>query len=185
MHKIAHARTWIVAALALTLSPMLTTGCAPTATYPPVEGSFGLNTPTYEPVPTIMADAIRYVHLHHGSDHPLAFNLPAGTSAKTYDRVIKRLGAGKPQTADDEWACYIQQVRSRGLNAEADVIFAQDNAPPAFLTLYLRKELSNYSVNHVKRWQLPAELPGPNWRPDLDMQQQQKAEDKNAIAQVE
>ena len=158
-----------------TLAIVFASGCAPFATYPP-DSKVGLDNPAHEPVPTIMADAIRYVHLHHGGDHPVAINLPAGTSTRTYDKVIKRLGTGKPQTDANEWSYFIEQIRSRGLNAEADVFFPREVGPPAMITVYLRKQFDDYRVSHTKVWNLPIEMPAPNWQPDLDSTFQEESE---------
>ncbi len=39
---------------------MLGAGCAPFATYPPIEVTAGMAQPVYEPFPTLMARAIEY-----------------------------------------------------------------------------------------------------------------------------
>jgi len=144
-------------------------GCAPFATYPPVEGSIAINNPTFEPVPSIMADAIRAVHERYGEGHDdYAINLPEGAPEKAYRYVLHKLGEAKPQESADEWAYHLTAIRSRGLNAEADVIVPRDGAPPVMVTLRMRKHLTNYAIESVKQWNYPVELPPPHFMPGAD-----------------
>jgi len=160
-------RRWMPVGAWSVLAAATIAGCAPFATYPPVEGSTAINNPSYEPVPSIIADAVRYTHNRYGDDREYAINLPANTPAKVYDKVLEKLGESTPMTSPDEWAYHVVAIRSRGLNAEADVVFPRDNAPPAMVTLHLRKNLSSYSVQSAKVWNYPVDLPAPNWVPDV------------------
>jgi len=142
-------------------------GCAPFATYPPVEGSVGIDNPTFAPVPTIIADAVEYVHTRYGEGRETyAVNLPEGAPPRAYEFVLNRLENAEPATSREQWTYHIQQIRSRGLNAEADVIFPREDGPPGLITLHMRKSMSGYRVESTKLWRIPAEAPPPNYVPE-------------------
>ncbi len=144
----------------------LATACAPYATYPPIDGAVGLDNPVYEPVPTLMADALRYAHDRYGTGHAdFAINLPPGTPAKVYDMVIKKLAAGHPMTDSSEWGYHLIELRSRGFSAEADMVIPRSGAPHALITLHLEKEFNNYTISTAKVWNLPTTVPRPHYTP--------------------
>jgi len=165
MIHFVHRLCTVVALAAGSLMPFAS-GCAPFATYPPVEGSLGIDNPQYEPVPSIMADAIWYTHQRFGDGRDsFAINLPEGTEPEVYDKVIENLGRGTPMTDPGEWAYHITQIRSRGLQAEADVIYPRAGAPHGFLTVKMRKAWETYEVESAKVWNIPTHVPAPNWYP--------------------
>lgn len=154
-----------VSALAVA-GALMAGSCAPFATYPPIEGARSIDNPAYEPVPSIMAAAIQHVHARFGGEREYFINLPAGCPAKVYDLVIRKLGAGAPMTQHDQWTYHVTQVRSRAMNAECDLVFPRAGGGVGQITLHLRKELSGYSVQSSKIWNLPVEVPPPHYVPD-------------------
>lgn len=139
--------------------------CAPFATYPPIEGASSIDNPAYEPVPSIMAAAIQHVHARFGGEREYFINLPAGCPAKVYDLVIAKLGTGTPMTQPDQWTYHVTQVRSRAMNAECDLVFPRAGGGVGQITVHLRKELTGYSVQSSKIWNLPVEAPPPHYVP--------------------
>lgn len=142
-------------------------GCAPWATYPPVETSAAakVSKPTYEPVPTVIAAAVRHMRDRHMGGEDVAINLPEGAPAEAYDKVIERLGWGKPMTEPNEKAVHIVEVRTRGFNAQADVIFARPGGLNQMMTLTMRRAtFGGYEVTAVRPWNLRAmATPKPNY----------------------
>jgi len=158
-------RISVTAAISFALTAALWS-CAPFATYPPIDGAVGIDNPVYEPVPTIMADSFRYVHDRYNAGHDaFAVNLPPGTPAKVYDKVLLKLGTGEPMTDSSQWGYHLVELRSRGLSAEADFVVPRPGAPHALVTLHLEKQFNDYSVKSAKVWNLPVSVPGPNYVP--------------------
>ena len=72
---------------------LVVAGCAPFATYPPVQGMVELSGPTIEPIPTLMTESIRYAQRRYGDGtEAFAINLPPQTPTAVYETVIRRLG---------------------------------------------------------------------------------------------
>ncbi|UCD74535.1 MAG: hypothetical protein JSV91_12195 [Phycisphaerales bacterium] len=152
-------------ALLISVSLMLA-GCTAWATYPPVEGTFELNKPTLEPIPTLMAEAIRFAREHYASDHALVVNLPPDTPAEVYDKVLEVLGDGRPMTAEGEPAFHVQTVRVRALNAEVDVIYPRQSDMHELVTIRFKKKVwGQYEVDNTRLWRFEVEPPGPLYVP--------------------
>src|SRR5262249_35643865 len=82
----------IKAMLAGALFTIALSACASKATYPPIETTTRFAPSTSEPVPTVIATAIKYAKLKYLNDEDVAINLPAGIPARTYDKVFAKLG---------------------------------------------------------------------------------------------
>lgn len=134
---------------------LLLNACAPSATYPPVETTAKLAKPTFEPVPTVLATAIRFVQENYTKGQDLAINLPQGVPAEAYDKVFEKLGGGRPMMIPDEPAIHIQEVRTRNFNAQADVIYARADGFNQLVTLTMKRTMfENFRVERVRPWQL-------------------------------
>ncbi len=156
-------RRWQLAP-ALDLTVILCS-CTPWATYPPIEGAAALGDPTLEPIPTLMAEAIRYVYDRDDSEpHEVAINLPPNIPARVYDQVITRLGGGRPMLGPDVNAYHIHAVRLRALEAEVDVIYPGGAGVPEFMTLSFKQDLlKGWYVNRARKWRFRVEVPEPNY----------------------
>jgi hypothetical protein len=129
--------------------------CAPSATYPPVETTAKLTKPTFEPMPTVMAAAIKFTRENYTKDLDLPINLPAGMPPQAYDKVFAKLGDGRPMTTAGEPAIHITEVRTRTFNAQVDLIYPRRDGFNQFITLTMKRSvLENYRVDRVRPWQL-------------------------------
>ena len=134
---------------------ILLNACAPQATYPPVETTANLAKPTFEPVPTVMAVAIRYVQENCAKETDLAINLPEGVPSEAYDMVFAKLGGGRPMTVEGEPAIHIKEVRTRNFNAQVDVIYPKGDGFNQLATITLKRTiLENYRVERIRPWQI-------------------------------
>ena len=148
-------------------------GCSPWSTYPPVEVSAAqkLTRPTFEPVPTVMATAIRYARSTYLEGREVAINLPRGAPAEAYDKVFAKLdaegGGGRPMTVPGEPALHIVEVRTRAMDAQVDLIYPRADGLNQFVTLTLRREVfEDWRVKSARPWRLRnVELPQPNYVP--------------------
>ncbi|MEI6878233.1 MAG: hypothetical protein WCL33_04250, partial [Planctomycetota bacterium] len=82
-------------AVALVLS-----GCAATMTYPEYAGAPKAD-PSLQPLPNLMADALKFAHQRTSPEQELVYNLPPTTPVQVWTGVGKRLGIGRPMTAGD------------------------------------------------------------------------------------
>jgi hypothetical protein len=151
---------------ALTILIALTIGgCAPMATYPPVEyGGETLTDPAFEPFPALMALAIRHAHSEHAGPDEIFINLPGGASHKAYERVIYQLGEGEPMTEADQVGYHVTEVRTRGFEGEVDLIYPTDDGTYEFATFSFKSKLvGGHYVADTRTWRIRIELPAPNY----------------------
>ena len=142
----------------------LTAGCAPWATYPPVEHTSKLVNPTFEPIPTLMAGAVQYSHEHYGTVSDATFNLPAGISHKVYDKVVEKLGYGRPMQPQDTLAYHVTAVRTRGPEAEVDVIVPRADGLHELVTVRFKQKFARgYEVATAREWRVRADPPMSNY----------------------
>ena len=146
-------------------------GCSPVATYPPIETEEiqKLTKSAYKPVSTILVKTIEYMHSRFGGMDEVVFNLPVGMGVKTYAVVSERVGdaighPAEPMSYAGQPAYHIVELRVRGLEADADVLFPSSSGEYKMVTLHL--ESSMFTKWHVTRdrvWLVPVkELPSPN-----------------------
>lgn len=143
---------------------LLATGCAPWATYPPVEHTARLVDPAFEPMPTLMADAVRYAdETYNAMDEPV-FNLPEGVKPRVYDLVIRKLGRGRPMMAGDTRAYHITAIRTRGPEAEVDVVAPRADGLYELVTLHFKEKFGKgYQIASTRQWRLHVDVPGPHY----------------------
>ena len=151
------------------LNLLLLTACAPWSTYPPVETAMAqkMSKETFEPVPTVMAVALQYGRDHYAGGREVAINLPEGTPAAAYDKVIKKLGWGHPLMMPTDEALHVITVRTRGMNAETDLIFKRSDGLNQMVTLKMsRGAFQKYKVTDARLWQMrDLKAPQPNYTP--------------------
>jgi hypothetical protein len=143
--------------------------CAPWATYPPVESKAfqSMSRETFEPVPTVMVVALQYGREHYANDQEVAINLPEDTPAAAYDKVIKKLGWGRPLMLPTDDALHIIEVRTRGFNGEVDMIYQRSDGLHQMVTISMSRTVVNrYKVTGTRVWQLrDLKAPQPTYVP--------------------
>ncbi len=150
--------------IAVLLCSIPVSGCAPLATFPPDVGGLGLSAPSLEPIPTVMAEAIRYAHGRYGSSEEFAINLPAGTPTAVYDRVIMLIGDGHPMQDPQEYTYHVTKVRVRGRNITVDVFYPRPEGGYQFATISFQGDLvRGYQHERTRPWQTLDKPPGPNY----------------------
>lgn len=145
-------------------------GCAPWVTYPQIEGAGHFGRASFEPVPSIMTEAIRYTNERAAKLDPLVFNLPEGSSVEDYDRLLQRLsapGGVRPMREDGERAIHITQIRVRAADAEVDVVYPRAGGLYETATLSLRQRMfSRFEVQRMRVWRVTVLPPLPTYPPD-------------------
>jgi hypothetical protein len=160
------------------------TGCSPWSTYPSIETPMAtkLTRPTFEPVPTVMAESIKYAREHYIKNEDLPVNLPVGANWKVYDAVFEKLGSGRHMTEVGEKALHITEVRTRGFDAQVDMIYPREDGLYQSVTLTLsRSVVDPFHVTTARQWQVrDLKSPEPTYigpTPE-EMEKIQKQEDK-------
>jgi hypothetical protein len=82
--------------------------------------------PAIPPIPRLMAIAIRSAFCPAKEScvegEEIVFNLPPGTPAEVYQRVIGHLGAARPIRRSWERAVHVMEVRAGAVESEVEVI---------------------------------------------------------------
>jgi hypothetical protein len=149
----------------IALTALVAAGCAPYATYPPIEVTSGLAGPTMEPFPALMAQAIQATHEAHGGGAPdFAYNLPPGSPRRLYGDVQRRLGAGHAMGREGESAYHVTVVRARGTEAEVDMVVPQPGGTYGLLTISFHNKLGKgWYVRGQREWAIHVEAPSPTY----------------------
>lgn len=153
--------------IGLVMAAGVLSSCAPWSTYPPVETTGRFTKPTFEPMPTVMATAIRFAQEKYVKDQNLPINLPEGTPAQAYQKVFEKLGKGEGHTDPAKKALHITQVRTRGFDAQVDLIYPRADGLHQQVTLTLRgNALFKYRVVSERPWRLrDVTPPAPSYVP--------------------
>ncbi len=143
---------------------VLLAGCAPWATYPPVEHTEGLARPAYEPVPTLMAKAITFAHDRYMAADEVVINLPEGVTPNVYNIVLRKIGRGRPMTDNDENAYTVQEIRTRGPEAQVDLVYPRSDGLHELVTLYFKNHLiDGWKIESTRLWRIRVERPQANY----------------------
>ena len=132
--------------------------CSPIATFPPIEteAATKFGDAARKPVPRIMAAIINYAHEHYGWTDEIVFNLPEGVGQEAYALVNAMLINATPMTSNDQSAYHIIELRVRGFNAEADVVFPIRAGDYQMATLRLHKSTFDpWEVTYDRVWAVP------------------------------
>ena len=154
----------ISATLLLAFGCLVAAACSPAITYPSEEGVMASRSSPGEPVPTLMAYAIEYAHDQWGEGEDFAINLPAGTPAWVYDKVMKRVGAGHPMQDPGEPAYHVTRVSSQGNTGMVDLFFPKPNGDFGYVTLTFEMQLiGGYQHRTTRSWQTGDQPPPPSY----------------------
>lgn len=149
------------------LAALVVAGCAPTATYPKIEGSVAISNPRLAPLPELMADAIEAVRGDVAGEEGVrvAFNLPENTPAAVWNEVARRVDGGVPATDADAAIAHVLQVRLRMGQAEVDVVVEPAGGVPGLVTLSMeQRAFRDWSITRRRDWRVPVEVPALAWQ---------------------
>ncbi|MSR44619.1 MAG: hypothetical protein EXS15_04570 [Phycisphaerales bacterium] len=118
-------RSCFVLALLVVASVCFMNGCISSMTYPEYPGAPKAD-PSLQPMPNLMADALKLAHQRVGGSTELVYNLPSTTPVQVWQGVGKRVGVGRPMVSGDALVWSVAQVRLNGGRAEVDVIYPTD-----------------------------------------------------------
>lgn len=160
------------------LLAVLPAACTAMSTYPPVDGK-PISTPNVSPGPEVMAGAIREAARQVAPGKPIVFNLPAGLSENTWNRVAFLLpDTARAMEAEDEEVFSVKQLRISGGTAEVDVVYRERGVYQLMTVKLNGGAIAGWSVAWAYRWLLPEQKPTPN-----DPLQMAEAEQANATTQ--
>lgn len=195
MHRYLTKANHRAAACSAVIATLITiTGCAPWASYPPVETTASLARPSFEPFPTLMGRAAAYGHDTWGTiDEGIVFNLPPDTPASVYETVTKRINyaySGKPNAPSvrpmqegDPQAYHITSVRVRGTDAEVDLIYPRADGIPELVTIQFSKRFAGgYDVERIRPWRIRIDAPMATYDDALRREMESKNPKKAPMA---
>lgn len=159
MHK-----QFLVKALSFTTAiavALAISGCAATMTYPEYEGAPKAD-PSLQPIPNLMADALKFAHHRTAPEQELVFNLPPTTPVQVWRGVGKRLGMGRPMTAGDTLVWSIRQVRLSGGRAEVDVVYPTEGIYQLATVHFVGSTAQPYYPTMLQLWLVPVSAPTCN-----------------------
>lgn len=174
-----------IAAALLTLA---TQGCVGYAVYPPQEGMRGFKNPNSDPLPTLMAESVKWVTVRYpassqaewssgpavmpGQEAKFVVNLPAGVNRQVYQSVVRNCGPGAlamEPGVESLPTYHVARIWVQGDDAKVDVIRPVAGVPgnakesrqvTQGITLRLRGGLSAWRVTSHNVWTVGA-LPVP------------------------
>lgn len=156
-HNLFKALSFTAAiAVALVIS-----GCAATMTYPEYPGAPKAD-PSLQPMPNLMADALKFAHQRTAPEQELVYNLPPTTPVQVWTGVGKRLGIGRPMTVGDTHVWSIRQVRLSGARAEVDVVYPTDGIYQLATVHFVGSTAQPYYPTMLQFWLLPVDAPTCN-----------------------
>jgi len=85
------ARTVVAALLLGALATSLTTGCAAWGNYPAIGEDGAINDPNVNPMPSVIAESVRWVVRNYPVEGAYVINLPGGMERKTAERILTML----------------------------------------------------------------------------------------------
>ncbi len=146
------------AAIAVALS---ISGCTATMTYPEYEGAPKAD-PSLQPMPNLMADALKFAHQRTAPEQELVFNLPPTTPVQVWRGVAKRLGIGRPMTAGDTLVWSVRQVRLSGGRAEVDVVYPTNGIYQIATVHFVGSTAQPFYPSMLQLWLVPVPAPTCN-----------------------
>ncbi len=153
--------------LALILIVLAAVGCTPWANYPPIEGAVAINSPKLPPIPGLMASAIRWGQENDGvpiENEQVVFNLPPGTPAEVYDKVIEKLACGQPMQYPGERTYHITAIRVRASTAEVDLVHPDVHGVYGLTEIHFKQNvIHGWRIDNARSWRIRVDVPAPNY----------------------
>ena len=101
-----------------------------------------------------------FAHEHYGGMEIIVFNLPEGINHETYNIVSSKLSGAIPMTTPNQIAYHILELRVRGFDAEADIIFPSASGRYELATIHLDTSLfDSWAVTRDRVWLIPTNSP--------------------------
>jgi hypothetical protein len=158
-------RKFVMSMAAATVTAAMAS-CTPRVTYPSPVGTVSLGNVATEPVPTVMAEAIRFANDWYGKNTPPVINLPPSTPAEVYDVVLRRIGEGEPMRHPSQKAFHVEAVRVNGMTAEVDMIHPGTIGDYQSVTIYLRNNIwRGWEITNSRPWRFRVAPPPPHYVP--------------------
>ncbi len=104
------------------LGAVIVAGCTPSMTYPAYPGAPKAD-PSMQPMPSLMADAIKFAHQQLSPNSEIVIDLPAMTPKQVWRQVLKSCAPCRPMTPSDKVVWSVRQVKLSGGKAEVDVVY--------------------------------------------------------------
>lgn len=143
------------------VSALFFSGCAASMTYPEYAGAPKAD-PSLQPMPNLMADALKFAHQRTAPEQELVYNLPPMTPVQVWKGVEKRIGVGRPMTVGDTHVWSVRQVRLSGARAEVDVVYPTEGIYQLATVHFVGSTAQPYYPTMLQFWLVPVDAPTCN-----------------------
>ncbi|MSR29204.1 MAG: hypothetical protein EXS03_06495 [Phycisphaerales bacterium] len=136
-------------------------GCTSVMTYPEYPGAPRAD-PSLQPMPNLMADALKFAHERLAPGTELVVNLPPTTPRQVWRGVVKRDEPCRPMAATDTIAWTVQQVRLSGGKAEVDVVYPTTGIYQLATVHFAGSTGQPFYPTQLQLWLVPVVAPKSN-----------------------
>jgi hypothetical protein len=133
-------------------------GCTAVMTYPSYPGAPKAD-PSMQPMPDLMADALKFAHQRLAPSSELIVNLPPTTPKQVWRGVLKRDQPCRPMGPSDTRAWTIQQVRLSGGKAEVDIVYPTDGIFQLATVHFTGSTGQPFYPTQLQLWLVPVTAP--------------------------
>ena len=144
--------------IALVACGLWLTGCTTWVNIPAQRGDMASHNVNDWNVRDVTAAAIAQVVVDDNPAGPYAIDLPKGTRASTYQKIIEVLPGGAVVLSADAGAMpvyRIKQIQVRGWEAQVDLIPPPVSGSAQLMSVYLKRDFHGWFVRRTHLWPIP------------------------------
>ena len=133
-------------------------GCTPAMTYPEYPGAPKAD-PSMQPMPSLMADGLKFARQRISPTSELVIDLPPNTPKQVWRQVLNSCAPCRPMTPSDKIAWSVRQVRLTGGKAEVDVVYPTDGIYQLATVHFTGATGQPFYPDYLKLWFVPTQAP--------------------------
>ena len=134
--------------------------CTPWATWPRIEGSPSLSTPTYHPIPRLCVLSVGAIREELGDESPLVINQLPGLKEKEAEEFMVNF-PGATTLTEAEAAYHLMSVQVRVVEARVEVLVPTETGKCDLWVVELRQQIENWKVESTRRFRVQRPAPAP------------------------
>ncbi len=133
-------------------------GCTSVMTYPEYPGAPKAD-PSMQPMPSLMADGLKFAHTRVAPTAEFVIDLPPNTPKQVWRQVLKSCTPCRPITPSDKIAWSVRQVRLSGGKAEVDVVYPTDGIYQLATVHFTGATGQSFYPTQLQLWFVPIQAP--------------------------
>ena len=135
-------------------------GCTPWATWPRIEGSPSLSTPTYHPIPRLCVLSVGAIREELGDESPLVINQLPGLNEKEAEEFMVNF-PGATNLTEAGPAYHLMSVQVRVVEARVEILVPTETGKCDLWVVELRQQIKNWKVESTRRFRVQRPAPAP------------------------